>query len=271
MVRPESWTRPAGESPVRVSAGAPGSRPRSVVERRRAERGVESLFGGSKRAGRSATRHESCSLVKFTTGEPSRSCHGEGPCPTYRRSGIALVGSLRGKGSGTYATVWFGTGETRLPSLVSKDRSYKPMVKSSGGKRESDGVVVPLIAGMNPAGGKGPDFGHAGDGEKRKDMTGTARSNHPDGHTSVVNVRRLQNWLWATAKQSPLSRCAVLDPRCGDFSSGGSGIGRREGCVTMLRRPSVSCVRANRMHSSKGGCWKRSEAVRSTAGPRSVR
>jgi hypothetical protein len=37
--------------------------------------------------------------------------------------------------------VGFGTGETRLPSLVSKDRSYKPMVKESGGERESDGVV----------------------------------------------------------------------------------------------------------------------------------
>ena len=62
----------AGGSPVRVSAGAPGSRPRLVVVRRRAERGVESLFGGSKRVGCD------CSLVTFTMGEPSRSCHGEG-------------------------------------------------------------------------------------------------------------------------------------------------------------------------------------------------
>jgi hypothetical protein len=58
MLRLEDWSRPAGESPVRVSAGAPGSRPRFVVERRRAERGVESLFGGSKRAG------WNCSLVE---------------------------------------------------------------------------------------------------------------------------------------------------------------------------------------------------------------
>ena len=41
-----------------------------------AERGVESLFGGSKRAG------WSCSLVTSTVGEPSRSFHGEGPCPS---------------------------------------------------------------------------------------------------------------------------------------------------------------------------------------------
>lgn len=36
MLRPEGWTRPAGASPVRVGAGAPGGRPRFVVERRRA-------------------------------------------------------------------------------------------------------------------------------------------------------------------------------------------------------------------------------------------
>jgi hypothetical protein len=44
MLRPGSQSRPSGESPVRVGTGAPGSRPRFVVERRRAERGVDSLF-----------------------------------------------------------------------------------------------------------------------------------------------------------------------------------------------------------------------------------
>ena len=56
MVRPGSWIRPAGVSPARVRTGAPGSRPRFVAERRRAERGVTSLFGGSKSAGRSVKR-----------------------------------------------------------------------------------------------------------------------------------------------------------------------------------------------------------------------
>ena len=38
-----------------------------------------------------------------------------------------------------------------------KDRGYKPMVKSCGGQRESDGVVVPLIGVQhNAPGGKGP-------------------------------------------------------------------------------------------------------------------
>src|ERR1700756_479782 len=94
MLRLASWIRPAGGSPVRVSAGAPGSRPRSEGEIPRAERGVESLFGGSKRAG------WDCSLVRFTVGEPSRSCHGEGH---VRRALVRgqLVGSPRGTGGGT--------------------------------------------------------------------------------------------------------------------------------------------------------------------------
>ena len=88
-----------------------------------------------------------------------------------------MVGSSRGKGSGTYATVRFGTGEARLPSLVSEDRSYKPMVKSSRGKRESDGVVVLMIATRNAAGGKGPAFGHVGGGVVTcEDIAGIARS-----------------------------------------------------------------------------------------------
>lgn len=71
---------------------------------------------------------------------------------------------------------WFGTGETRLCSFVSRDRPDKPVVKPCGEQRESDGVVVPVIAGMNSAGGKGPDFDHGGDEGKRKGMTGVVRS-----------------------------------------------------------------------------------------------
>ena len=112
MLRPGNWTKPAGESPARVIAGEPGSRPRFVVERRRAERGVKSLFGGSKRVGRRSTSSESCSLVRFTTGELSRSFHGEGPCPTdWPVPEMPLVGSPRGTWIGTHAG--FGSGQER--------------------------------------------------------------------------------------------------------------------------------------------------------------
>src|SRR4051812_24680418 len=118
MLRLAGWVRPAGGSPVRVGAGAPGSRPRFIVERRRAERGVESLFGGSKRAG------WDCSLVKLTIREPSRSCHCEGH---VRQSSfrIGRGGFLRGTETCTRARSDHGTRETRLCGFVSKDRSYK--------------------------------------------------------------------------------------------------------------------------------------------------
>jgi len=150
-----SWIRLAGESPVRVDAGVPGSRPRFVVERRRAERGVESLFGGSKRVG------WDCSLVIGTIGELSRSFHGEGH---VRQSWfrIGCGGSLRGRETCTRARSDHGTREARLASLVSKDRSYKPMAKSSGGQRESEGVVVVEIGVQkNAPGAKDPRFDRA--------------------------------------------------------------------------------------------------------------
>lgn len=87
------------------------------------------------------------------------------------------------------------------------------MVKSSGGKRESDGVVVPMIAGMNPAGGKDPDFGHAGNEGTSEGMAGTAQPISPLGYPSQVKVRRLQNRLWAAAKQSEGRRFHALYDR----------------------------------------------------------
>ena len=109
--------------------------------------------------------------------------------------------------------VWFGTGETRLRSLVSKDRSYKPVVKSSGAQRESDGVVVPG-RGASRRTGKGPDFGHVGERGTREGMAGTARSNYPEGqHLPLDKVRRLQRRLWAAAKQSEGRRFHALYDR----------------------------------------------------------
>jgi RNA-directed DNA polymerase len=95
-----------------------------------------------------------------------------------------------------------------------KDRSYKPMVKSSGAQRESEGVVVPLIGvDENASGGKGPHFGQACGGGKRKGMAGTARSNFPGGRAPVDNVRKLQRKLWVAAKRRPGRRFHALYDR----------------------------------------------------------
>jgi RNA-directed DNA polymerase len=107
-----------------------------------------------------------------------------------------------------------------------KDRPYKPVVKSGGGQRESDGVVVPVIGvQQNAPGGKGPDFGQASGGGKREGMAGTARPNNPGGPGPVVlhrlppvgKVRELQRTLWAAAKQSKGRRFhALFDRICRD-------------------------------------------------------
>ncbi len=95
------------------------------------------------------------------------------------------------------------------------------MVKPSGGQRESEGVVVPVIGVQhNAPGGKGPHFDHAGGEGKREGMAGTARSNHPGGPgpavlpwESTVKVRQLQRKLWTAAKQSEDRRFHALYDR----------------------------------------------------------
>lgn len=103
-----------------------------------------------------------------------------------------------------------------------KDRWYKPMVKASGGQRESEGVVVPPIGVQhNAPGGKGPCFDHASSEGKRQGMAGTARSNNPgrpspvepSGSAPIGKVRRLQRKLWAAAKQSSGRRFHALFDR----------------------------------------------------------
>ena len=88
------------------------------------------------------------------------------------------------------------------------------MVKSSGAQRESEGAVVPVIGvHENAPGGKGPRFGHAGEGGKRKGMAGTARSNSPERLPPIDNVRRLQRKLWVAAKRHPGRRFHALYDR----------------------------------------------------------
>jgi len=98
------------------------------------------------------------------------------------------------------------------------------MVKSLGGQRESEGVVVPLIGVRDTPGGKGPCFDHAGEVGKREGMAVIERSNYPGGlspvvadeeplRVSPVKVRQLQRTLWAAAKQSQGRRFHALYDR----------------------------------------------------------
>jgi len=95
MLRPGSWSRPAGVSPVRVDTGVPGSRPQFVGEIWRAKRGVESLFGGSKRAVRNVEVNPAASSHPQRR---SRAAHvtakamSDGPWSGVRSSGLSGVG-----------------------------------------------------------------------------------------------------------------------------------------------------------------------------------
>jgi hypothetical protein len=111
MLRPESWSRPAGESPVRVGAAAPGSRSQFVGETRRAERDVKSLFGGSEHAGRSVKRTLQPRQINNGEAEPVMSRRR--PCPGDLGADW-VFGVLPGYGGRHVCMVWAGTGETRL-------------------------------------------------------------------------------------------------------------------------------------------------------------
>lgn len=139
------------------------------------------------------------------------------------------------------------------PDVPASCRRASARPCSDGGKWESDGVIVPLIAWINPAEGKNPDLGHTGSGVVTfEDITETARFNHSGGHSPVVKARRLRNWLWAMAKLSPRPRCAVDGLTCDDLASGGSGSGLDGGSVTMLRK-SVGGLCAGKPHAHFDG------------------
>jgi hypothetical protein len=182
-------------------------------------------------------------------------------------SSEAACGSLRGTGSCTRARSDRGTRETRLSSLVSKDRSYKPVVKSSGGQRESEGaIVVRIDVQKNASGAKGPHFGRGHNRGTRKGMAGLTGPNLPGGRRPVatapsemvdmatrgVGVQQLGRELWAAAKRPPGLDASALDARRDDFPRAARGVRVAGGCVAASGRPSVSRVRENRTHGLKG-------------------
>jgi len=142
------------------------------------------------------------------------------PCSGVSLAGLSGVREM----ARDHGLVW-NRRDPSAPPASGKDPRYKPMVKSGGGQRKSDGVVVPLIGvQQNAPGGKGPDFDHARGVGKHRGMTGTARSNYLHGPSSVLltglnefppvgGVRELQRKLWTAAKQSEGRRFHALYDR----------------------------------------------------------
>jgi hypothetical protein len=149
MVRPERRVVLAGASPVRVSAGAPGSRlqPGGEIRPSRAECPKPLKERGASR--RAATISERNSLVRESAerclGGPNRSFHGEG---NRQHSGPERVLDLLGVAGG--GTLGQSNAEQERPYLAAwsgKDRAYKAgWLKSRGARRESERLEVPKKA-----------------------------------------------------------------------------------------------------------------------------
>jgi len=198
MVRPERRVVLAGASPVRVSAGAPGSRlqPEGEIRPSRGECRKPLKERGAKR--RAATISERNSLVKWSAerclGGPSRSYHGEG---NRQHPGTERVLDLSGvSGGGTQGQSNVEQERPYRAAETGKDRGYKAgRLKSRGAGRESEGSAVPVKACKITRWREGALLGSCLSGGKCEGMPETAK-------IPVEKVRQLQRKLYVCAKQS---------------------------------------------------------------------
>ena len=205
---------PAGESPVPVSVGAPGSRPSGRVG--------ETPGPGARRReplrGRQA-RGPQPSEVKPAASKDeqweSRAAHLTAKATLEARDSDGAAGLSGVGGAAREQGSMRNRRDPSAPPLSRQGDSYKPKAKSSTAQRESEGIVVPERAvQQNAVGGKGPCFEDAGGRGTRKSMSGrTSRSNHPGRRESAANVRHLQRRLCGVAKRQPGRRFHALYDR----------------------------------------------------------
>jgi hypothetical protein len=148
-VRPERRVLLASERLVRVSAGAPGSRPQPKAEMLQARAGRRKPLKETGARKRAATSSERCSHVIVSAERclkgPSRSYHGEG---NRQQSGPERLLDLSGvAGGGTFSEKSVEQERPYLAAQSGEGRGYKAgRLKSRGAGRESEGSVVPRKA-----------------------------------------------------------------------------------------------------------------------------
>jgi hypothetical protein len=139
---------PAGESPARVIAGEPGSRPAPEAEMPTGEAwcrkpDVAKAAGGKQQRG---PQHEVKPSASSEIQSERRAEHVAAKAMSpAQESGWAeglggVLGAARAEGE---------VRNTRDPSrqpTLGEGRAYKPKAKSRGGERESEGLVVPTKA-----------------------------------------------------------------------------------------------------------------------------
>ena len=259
MSRPESCHEPAGESPVRVSAGAPGSRPQPEGESPQATAGRQEPHRREQERG---PQHQVNPAVSSDLQWESRAEHVAAKATSAARvTGFPSAAGLPGIWGAARA---HGSVRNRrdpsAPPPSGQGRAYKPMAKARGAQRESEGVVVPVTgAQQNAPRGKGPCFGRACGRGKREGMAGSARPNHPDGLSSIDKVRGLHRKLWTAAKRYSERRFHTLSDSLHRSDVLWKEWQQREPMVVQAvsGRPSLSRVQENCTHGLKGGAWRR--------------
>jgi len=191
----------ASASLVSVSTGAPSSRPQASGEIPVARAGCRKPLRREQARGPQLNVKPAAS----TDLQPeSRAAHVTAKA-MFRALPSGVVGAWSLGGVWGAARVQGEVRNTRDPSArpeLGQAGSYKRNAKSSGGQRESEGIVVLSIAATNTAaGGKGPCGGHAGSADTHEGMTGKTGSNHPEGFTLLDQVRHPQRRLGVAAKR----------------------------------------------------------------------
>jgi len=153
MVRPERRVVLTGASPVRVSAGAPGSRLQPEGEIRPSQAECQKPLQEREANQRAATISERNSLVKFSAERcsrgPNRSYHGEGNRQHSRPERVLDLSGV--SGGGTLGKSNAEQERSYLAALVvitsGQGRAYKAgRPKSRGAGRKSERSVVPTKA-----------------------------------------------------------------------------------------------------------------------------
>lgn len=199
MSRRKGCIKPSGASPVRVSDGAPGSRPQQAGENPSATAGRQEPLRREQERG---PQHKVKPATSTDLQCGSRADHFTAKAtPSADKSRIATAKGPTGVGGAARSQgLVRNTGDPSEQPESGQGRSYKPKAKASGAQRESEGIVVPLMGVQNNApGGKGPCFSQVSEEGKREGMTQTAGSNYPDGREPIDKVRKLQRKLYATA------------------------------------------------------------------------
>ncbi len=174
---------PAGESPVPVSVGAPGSRSPEPGEILEAEARRREPSDGRQGRG---PQHEVKLAASTEKQSGSRAAHVTAKATSStRRSGKIVEGS---RGVWRAARVHGkarNTGDPSAQPRVRGTRSDQADGQARVVQRKSEGIVVPvMMATQNAVGGKGPWGGHDDENRNDKGMVATRGAGNPSHRRS---------------------------------------------------------------------------------------